>query len=295
MYFVIKTFMSLSYERTFRVRYYECDAYGHVNNTHYLRYVQETALDAAMMMGYDESQAAVMNRHWQLREVDIAYVRPLKYGDTVLVKTHIEAYDASRVRHRYTFQIANTSDEVARARTEVELRDNVTHHPAPIPAHWSTVFAADSAWQPEPFPPESAPPQRIFTLQRRVRWQDVDASHQLHPATLLDYIAECGNEVLIAHGWPIARMMQAGFGIIMRRMRVEFMQPIRLDDELTISTWASEFKRISAVRYYLFTHASDNTLVARAHVLGVWLNTTTMQPIRLPPHFLADFATNVVI
>jgi acyl-CoA thioesterase FadM len=89
--------------------------------------------------------------------------------------------------------------------------------------------------------------------------------------------------------------MQEGFGIIMRRMRVEFMQPIRLDDELTIATWASEFKRISAVRYYLFRRASDHTLVARAHALGVWLNTTTLQPIRLPPHFLADFATNIVV
>jgi YbgC/YbaW family acyl-CoA thioester hydrolase len=283
------------YERTFRVRYYECDAYGHVNNTHYLRYVQETALDAATMMGYDAAQAAALNYHWQLREVDIAYARPLKYGDAVTVKTQVEACDASRVRHRYTFQIAPTGDEAARARTDVELRDNVTHQPAPIPAHWAAVFAADNIRQPEPFPPESAPPQRIFTLQRRVMWQDVDASHQLHPATLLDYVEACGNAVLLAHGWPIGRMMQDGFAIIMRRMRVAFVQPIRLDDELTISTWASEFKRISAVRYYLFTRASDNTLVARAHALGVWLNTTTMQPIRLPPHFLADFATNIVI
>jgi acyl-CoA thioesterase FadM len=51
------------YDRTFRVRYYECDAYGHVNNTHYLRYLQETALDAATMMGYDASQAAAINTH----------------------------------------------------------------------------------------------------------------------------------------------------------------------------------------------------------------------------------------
>ena len=27
----------------FPVRFYECDAYGHVNNTHYLRYMQEAA------------------------------------------------------------------------------------------------------------------------------------------------------------------------------------------------------------------------------------------------------------
>ena len=32
---------------TFRVRYSECDSLGHVNNTHYLRYMQETAFDAS--------------------------------------------------------------------------------------------------------------------------------------------------------------------------------------------------------------------------------------------------------
>ena len=41
------------HERTFRVRYYECDAYGHVNHANYLRYMQETAFDASAAVGYE--------------------------------------------------------------------------------------------------------------------------------------------------------------------------------------------------------------------------------------------------
>ena len=39
--------MALTHERTFRVRHYECDSYGHVNHANYLRYMQEAAFDAS--------------------------------------------------------------------------------------------------------------------------------------------------------------------------------------------------------------------------------------------------------
>jgi len=45
--------MPLIHERAFRVRHYECDAYGHVNHANYLRYMQEAALDASAAAGYD--------------------------------------------------------------------------------------------------------------------------------------------------------------------------------------------------------------------------------------------------
>ena len=37
--------MPLTHVRSFRVRHYECDAFGHLNNTNYVRYMQETAFD----------------------------------------------------------------------------------------------------------------------------------------------------------------------------------------------------------------------------------------------------------
>ena len=33
--------MALVLARTFRIRHYECDAYGHLNNTAYLRYLDD--------------------------------------------------------------------------------------------------------------------------------------------------------------------------------------------------------------------------------------------------------------
>ena len=45
--------MPLTNTTKFRVRYVECDAYGHVNNANYLRYMQEAAFAASAAVGYD--------------------------------------------------------------------------------------------------------------------------------------------------------------------------------------------------------------------------------------------------
>ena len=45
--------MPLEHARTFRVRYYECDALGHAKGVSLLRYMQETAFDASAAAGYD--------------------------------------------------------------------------------------------------------------------------------------------------------------------------------------------------------------------------------------------------
>ena len=55
--------MPLTHTRTFRVRHYECDAYGHLNNANYLRYMQETAFDASAAAGYDLERYNKLGHH----------------------------------------------------------------------------------------------------------------------------------------------------------------------------------------------------------------------------------------
>jgi acyl-CoA thioester hydrolase len=66
-----------------------------------------------------------------------------------------------------------------------------------------------------------------------------------------------------------------------------------MGDMLTISTWVSDVKRITAVRHNTVHRAEDNKLLARAHVLWVWVELATGRPVRIPVHFLKDFASNI--
>ena len=100
--------------------------------------------------------------------------------------------------------------------------------------------------------------------------------------------------VIEAHRWPAARMAAEGFAIILRRHQVEFRQPAHLDDELGLATWVSGMQRATALRHYEIRRPEDETLLARGHTLGVWVNLTTGWPMRIPERLIADFAPNIV-
>ena len=105
--------MPLTHERTFRVRYYECDPYGHLNNSNYLRYMQETAFDASAAAGYDLARYQAMERIWWIRSSEIEYLAPVRYNERVTVKTWVENFQRShsppRLRILPSETLANSS------------------------------------------------------------------------------------------------------------------------------------------------------------------------------------------
>src|SRR4029453_13245418 len=118
--------MPLIHERTFRVRYGECDALGHVNNAHYLRYMQETAFDASAAAGYGMDRHDEMKRLWLARQTEIEYLRPLRYGGSVTVKTWVADFRRVTSRRDYELRLAGSGELVARAYTDWVFMDSET-------------------------------------------------------------------------------------------------------------------------------------------------------------------------
>jgi acyl-CoA thioester hydrolase len=110
--------MPLTYTRSFRVRFHECDAHGHLNNANYLRYMQETAFDASASAGYDLKRYAEMQCHWLIRETCVDFLQPLRYNDCVEVKTWIADFRRASSRRFYEFRLAVTGQIVAQAFTD---------------------------------------------------------------------------------------------------------------------------------------------------------------------------------
>jgi acyl-CoA thioester hydrolase len=288
----------LIHTRTFRVRHYECDAYGHLNNANYLRYMQETAMDASAAAGYDLARYEEIGHHWLIRETDIEYLRPLRYNEQVEVQTWVSDFQRVRSRRSYRFHLAGTGELVARAETDWVYLDNHTGKPASIPQEMAAAFYPNgipSSFPPrQPFPGAPPAPPGIFEIRRRVAWSDLDSAQHLNNAMYLVYIEECGMQVIAAHGWPVSRMVTEGFAILLRRHQIQYLLPAFMDDELTISTWASGVKRSSAIRHYVIQRARDGARIANIHTLGVWVDLASGKPVRIPNGFLADFLPNIV-
>jgi acyl-CoA thioester hydrolase len=274
----------------FRVRQYESDAYGHLNNVNYVRYLQEAILEANASADYRGALQIAPGWRWQTRRLDIEYLRPARYGDTVELQVSAPGGEAECVRWACEFRRAGSGDLVAQAVVEAVPVDAVSGQPVELPRTLHDEQPGPAAALPV-LPP---PPPGVFSMRHRVTWGDLDISRQVSDATLLQYVETCGFGVIAAHRWPAARMAAQGFAIILRRHQMENLACAALDDELEFATWVSEVKRVSATRHYIIRRVTDQALLTRVDTLGVWVDLTSGRPIRIPTDFLADFAPNLV-
>lgn len=286
------------FERSFRVRSYECDAYGHVNHANYLRYMQEAALDASADVGYGVARYQAMDRLWLVHDTDITYLRPLRYGDVVTVRTWVADFRRVRSQRAYELFLAGSGEPVANATSDWVFLDATTMRPATIPTEIVAAYfdgIAPVAEKPAKFPEAPPPPPGTFTLRHTVEWRDIDQAGHVNNANYLAYIEECNTHVCIAHGWPMERMLAMGMGIVARRYRIEYRLPALMSDELEIATYVSDARRSTAVRHYTIRRAADGELLVRANVLWVWIDLATGRPRRIPPEFRESFQDNMVV
>ncbi len=288
--------MPLIHEQTFPVRYDDCDPYGHVNHVAYLRLMQEAAFAASAAAGYNFTRYQEIGRTWLIRETEIEYLQPLRYGDSITVKTWVVDFRRVRSRRAYEMRQAATGELIARAQTEWVFLDAATQRPATIPAEMMSAFFPEGPPPPAerrtPLPEAPAPPPDVYTQLRRVEWRDLDMVGHVNNANYMAYLEDCAIQVAAACGWPLSRMLASGFAIIARRYHLEYHQPSVLDDILAVRTWFATTRPASATRYYTITRPADGALLVRAQALWAWVDVNTARPRRIPSDFLADFASN---
>ena len=289
--------MPLTSTTAFRVRYVECDAYGHVNNANYLRYMQEAAFNASAEVGYDVNRYEVMGQYWLVRETEVEYIRPLVYGDAFEINTWVADFRRVRSRRAYEFRKPQSEDIIARGTTDWVFIDSVTQRPAAVPPEMIHAFLPEGesiATQSRESFPAAPPPPHLKDIRRRVMWQDIDQAQHVNNAVYLSYVEDCGMQLLKHFGWPVQRMLEEQVAILIRKHHIQYLQPALFDDEIEIATYVYDVKRASAMRHYAITRVSDGALLAQVHSLGVWVDLTTGLPARFPDQFRADFASNMV-
>jgi acyl-CoA thioester hydrolase len=289
--------MPAVYERTFRVRHYECDALGHLNNVSYLRYMQETAYEASAALGYGMVSYTQSGRLWFIRETEFEYLIPLYYDDSVTVRTWVIDFHRVRSKRAYEFYISGTDKLVARGWSDWVYLETESNNPISIPQEMIKAFIPE--WKPEmvkprvKYPPAPTPPKQVFSMRRRVEWQDLDPINHVNNATYLAYIQECGMQLGKAFGWSFERSTREGIIFIPRRHHIEYRMPARLDEELEISTYLSNIRRSMLTRHFFIRRASDHELLAQDQTLYVVIDNKTLQPVRIPMTLLNDFASNI--
>ena len=289
--------MPLVHERTFRIRYYECDADGRVHTAQLMRYAQEAAFEASAAAGYDHERYTEIGHFWLIRETELECFHPLHRDDMVEVRTYVADFRRVRSRRAYEFRLAGTDGLVARAHTDWVFLDRETQRPVQIPPEMMRAFYPEGPPEQAPprqrFPQAPPPPPSAFQQQRRVEWQDIDGAQHVNNAVYLSYLEDCRMQALASRGWSRTRMQSEGFAIAVRSHRIEYLVPALLGDELEITTWLSGVDRSGGIRHTTIVRASDGEVLARARTVWGAVDLETEQPFHLLEKFLTDLAPEI--
>lgn len=128
------------------VRADEIDEYQHVNNTYYVRWLDEAAWSHSAELGLPVEACVALDRGMAVVRTVVVYQRPALLGDEVVVATWLLP-GSSRMRVRRRFQVIRPSDQQTLVRAEVDYV--CIELSSGRPARWPPAFHASYAILPD--------------------------------------------------------------------------------------------------------------------------------------------------
>ena len=92
---------SRAYTTTWRVRSYELDANGHVNNSVYVAYAEEVANQHAEALGFGRAWTQEQAGAWVVRHHEITYFLAATYGDELELTTEVAEMRGARAIRKH--------------------------------------------------------------------------------------------------------------------------------------------------------------------------------------------------
>ncbi len=131
------------YESRLRVRTYEVDTLGHVNNAVYLHYLEQAATEHAEAMGFDRARLAELGGLFVVRRHEIDYLGAALMGDDLRIVTWPDLIKGPRAIRRYEICHAVSGKLLVQASTVWAWID-ARGRPRPVPCEIVDAFTSHS-------------------------------------------------------------------------------------------------------------------------------------------------------
>ncbi len=263
------------FTRRFRVRHYELDFLGHLNNAAYVRLMQEAAIEASTAAGYSPSWYRVHGTGWVIRRLQIRYHAPAHYAEELEITTWVS--DVKRVSSHREYQIMRLSDgvQIARARVNWVYIDLNTGQPTRIPGEFQAAFQPAGAGEElgiRLIKSDKTEAAHRYRGRRRVQTYELDTLQHVHHAVYLDWVVQVYFDALRLVGHPIQKLQQAGWLTLQGGHDIEYFEPVLDNDEIEIVSWICEMAKVRGAWTHEIHNASTGRLLARDYSLGVFVN-----------------------
>jgi acyl-CoA thioester hydrolase len=251
-----------------RVRVYECDALGHVNNAVYLHYLEQSTAEA-----WEALDAAA----WELRSLVMEYAAPAYAGDDLDVTAFAGGVEGDLLACRYRITRPADSRTILRARA-------TWADPGDLKAASDT-----SVWPLTPVELPDVTPLRLPADRlnaQRYRWRHTVCGYELggsgcaNPVEVLRWVEEAKLVACEQVGWSLDRMFDNDLMIVQVRHDTEFRAPLRAGDTIEVvsrirdlrllkGTWCQEIYRLPPPGA---TDGGERQMVALDYSTGAFLN-----------------------
>lgn len=256
--------MMRPHRESFRIRSYECDALGHVNNAVYQLYLEQTTLDAWANAGCTPRWFSAHQVSWFLKQASIDYRHPAVANDVLEVTTWVSSWETHRVQHEYEFHRQSDGELIAAATASWSYVDPGTLQRREVPTNLRLFFGEIGPTVLKPYQlPVKGLKARSFHWQHQIRRYEVDATQHVNPAVYLNWIEEAKFRAAESVGWPLSQMQAANFVTFQIRHDTQYFQPAHYlyDLRKVRGTWLHEVYR-----------RGSNDLIARNYSTGAFLN-----------------------
>ena len=135
----------LEHSEQWRVRTFELDSNGHVNNAVYLNYAEQVAVDHAEALGYGREWAEHHGVAWAVREHHVVYHRPAFYRDLLRLTTRVVSMGGVRAVRHTTIHREPDDELLTEITTQWVCVRIADQRPTRIPADLLAGYAADLA------------------------------------------------------------------------------------------------------------------------------------------------------
>lgn len=121
-----------------------------------------------------------------------------------------------------------------------------------------------------------------LTVRERVRWSDVDAAGILCYGAYLRFFEIAETELFRTIGLSPAELAERHpVWLVRRRVECDFLSPVRLDEELSITAWVAEVGRTSIELRFEVLRSRDGAAAAHARYVLVAVDRQDLRPRNL--------------
>ena len=117
------------------------DLMQHVNNVHYLQWLENVAWDHSVVLGMSQQDYTRLGHGMVVRRHELDYVAPALLGDRVLLATWITGLDRLSLHRRYQFVRESDGATLFRGATHFVCVEIESGRVRRMPAEFSEVYA----------------------------------------------------------------------------------------------------------------------------------------------------------